>query len=449
MNKTFWSSRGIILRWTRSSSTEHLERQLVQRRSQGCLSRDPIVGSRGRLTCLLLTYLFLFSRPASAADPSELPTRLHSLSTGEAPPPPAQLPAGDDKGAASPPGATPCDDAALAAIRKVFTTAYQADSDSFQTAYSAYSSQWQILKPACETQHRESLLLSSVDNLAPVNLAISKIAAARADLNSLRDRLRLATDEASINALSTVAKQTVSLATSAYGAVSGSENWPDYRCSSDRGLTQDAHLSVTGHDGAAPPSIATTTANSYCAAFYAFGSFTGLATVRRGAVKSMCGGFSADGNFRSMCLVYGLTSSAISYIWKLGDTPAGLGGTAVMSLLVPYGGIRFTPSEGEFGRFVAIDLTAYSAYLTTGTIQAPQPTPCIQNGNALERSLHCETNPAVHPFAALGLGLTFGEDKVGYFSLTPVSLGFAQFGAQGIHPYFGMYASVLQLSGRF
>lgn len=365
------------------------------------------------------------------------------------------------------PGVTPdtsqCNDAAKKDLHRLFEAAYEATADNFPAAYRNYNAMWNALLSTCQHADKDaghydpnkplagpetSALIASVNALDPWDLAVQKVKTAPADIDAARDLLRLSTDEASINALSTRVKQTIALANAAYGAVAASEQWPAYTCARDGYLTSNATLAVPeAHPS--PKDGEEETANAYCAALFAYGNFNYQASRRRGAIKSLCGGFSADGQYRRVCLTYGAISSALSYIWKTGQDPAGMAGTAVLSLIVPYAGVRFTPFDDEFGRFLSFDVNIYSAFLTTGTLQNPQTTPCIANGNALERSFRCETNPVIHPYGAIGAGLTVGEDKVGYFSLMPLSFGYAQFGAQGIHPYFGMYASILQLTGRF
>jgi hypothetical protein len=165
-------------------------------------------------------------------------------------------------------------------------------------------------------------------------------------------------------------------------------------------------------------------------------------------MQSLCGGYDIDGKFRWTCLTYGVIASAVSYSWKLGDFPSGMRGSTLVSMAVPYGAFRITPSTRSFGRLIAIDVMLYSAYLST-TPASAAASACVANGNALERSLHCEANPTIHPYAALGIGVTFGKSGLGYVTLMPLSIGYAQYGAQGIFPYVSMFGSVLNVTGRF
>jgi hypothetical protein len=122
--------------------------------------------------------------------------------------------------------------------------------------------------------------------------------------------------------------------------------------------------------------------------------------------------------------------------------------SALMSFAVPYAAFRATPYNGTWTRFLAWDVLLYSAYISNPPSGAAA-TACTPSPNAIERNLHCESNPTIRPFASLGLAMTIGKDGIGYVSLIPVSIGFAKVGDQGVHPYFSMFASVLNVTGRF
>lgn len=169
---------------------------------------------------------------------------------------------------------------------------------------------------------------------------------------------------------------------------------------------------------------------------------------RRLAAANLCGGFNADGGVTRVCVTYGAFSAALSTIWFLDGAPDGLKGGRLLSVLVPYAGGRIIPFQ--YVPYLSLDLILYSAYITSGSVEtAPAATACGGGGNALLQNLPCETNPVIQPFAAFMAGVTLGRDNIGYLTLAPLTIGFAKVGSQGVHPYIGMLAGTLQLTGRF
>lgn len=237
-------------------------------------------------------------------------------------------------------------------------------------------------------------------------------------------------------------------ATAGGGGAAGSKNNDDGGPSRPKGHEPDHTAVVAGSDRITDRTEAEA-GKEICDARQAFSNLSYAMRVKVGASKSLCGGYDASGGFNRVCASYGFISAAVSQIWKLrSDGPSGSAGGRFVSLAIPYAGLRVIPWKRA--SFVAFDINAYSAYFTTDTLaSSPAPAKCTAASNAVERSLPCESKPQVRPYAALGAGFTLGRSGVGYISLVPLSIGFANFGAQGVHPFFGMYASSLQLTGTF
>jgi len=187
--------------------------------------------------------------------------------------------------------------------------------------------------------------------------------------------------------------------------------------------------------------------NQTCEARQLASVATYTAHLRRLASSDLCGGFDVDGTLSTYCVTYGAFAATISAIEFLDGAPAGLKNGRLLSVVVPYAGLRFPIHRIPY---LSFDLTLYSAYITTGSLDtAPAATPCGGGGNALLKSLPCETNPKIQPYASVLFGATLGQNNVGYLTLAPVTFGFARVGSQGVHPYIGMLAGTLQLTGKF
>lgn len=206
----------------------------------------------------------------------------------------------------------------------------------------------------------------------------------------------------------------------------------------------DANGNVTNekHDGITPALLD-------CRARRAWSQIVTESHLRLSATKSLCGGINSDGTMRTFCVSYGIVAASISQLWKIGSQPYGLSTGRLVSVAIPYIGLRWIPTMSY--SFLALDLNAYSAYFTSGTlgVTGSQPASCTGAQNALERSLPCEANPQIQPYAAVQFGATLGRDGIGYVTLAPISLGFGSFGNEGVHPYYAMVAGSLQLTGKF
>jgi len=185
-----------------------------------------------------------------------------------------------------------------------------------------------------------------------------------------------------------------------------------------------------------------------CEGRVVYESIQSEARWRRLAASNLCGGFDVDGQVRKVCLTYGVFASAISAITFLDGAPNGMKGGRLLSVLVPYAGVRIVPWYRI--PYLSIDLIIYSAYITSGTIDnKPASTSCGGGTNELLKTLPCEVNPTIRPYAAVLAGITLGKENVGYLTLAPATFGWAAVGSQGTHPYFGLLAGTLQLTGRF
>jgi hypothetical protein len=169
---------------------------------------------------------------------------------------------------------------------------------------------------------------------------------------------------------------------------------------------------------------------------------------RRLGASNLCGGFDPDGALTRWCITYGLFAATLSAIEFINSSPSGSRGGRLVSVFVPYAGLRVIP----FVRvpFLSFDFTLYSAFITSAGIDStPASTPCGGGGNALLRNLPCESNPKIQPYAAMLAGVTFGKDNIGYLTLAPLTLGVASVGSLGAYWYAGALAGTLQLTGRF
>jgi hypothetical protein len=125
-----------------------------------------------------------------------------------------------------------------------------------------------------------------------------------------------------------------------------------------------------------------------------------------------------------------------------------LEGGRLVSIAVPYAGVRWIPSLNV--SYLAVDLSVYSAYFTSASSDlSTKATTCTAGMNQLERLLPCEANPQMRPYAAMQLGVTIGRSGIGYVTASPISFGIAQIGNQGLAPYYGMVVSSLQITGQF
>jgi hypothetical protein len=191
----------------------------------------------------------------------------------------------------------------------------------------------------------------------------------------------------------------------------------------------------------------TTAQNQTCEARQLATSSVSTAHARRLASSNLCGGFDADGSLSRYCITYGAFAAAISAVEFLDKAPDGLKNGRLLSVLVPYAGLRIPT---QVVPYLSFDFTLYSAYITTGSIDTtPAPTPCGGGSTALLRNLPCEANPKIQPYAAFLAGVTLGQNNVGYLTLAPLTVGYARVGSQGVHPYIGVLAGTLQLTGKF
>jgi hypothetical protein len=369
--------------------------------------------------------------------------------------------------AADPPPPSSCDEQTKSEIHRLYKVLASATEANFDAAYSEFSLSWELAKNHCE----EKPLLEQTDQLDPTDVALRTLVAAAEDIEILNVRLKRTVDEAGINTVSSAAQKSIDLGTVAYGAMRKERRWSNFVCPAD---TTQSTVPVRSGTGAVlavakvvslsklpkdlvgvakehhPEELEFSTLGYYCRADRGYQSLKQTASKRRGAVRSLCGGYSDDGQFRTPCLVYGVLSSSVGYSWILDPGLKGTGRLPTLAAAVPYGAVRFILGEGEFWRFVALDLAVYSAFLSTNPSLLVKPSPnCATQDNGLTRALHCETNPAVRTFAGFSAGLTVGQSNVGYLTLAPISIGFAQIGDQGIRPVFGMYASALQITGKF
>ncbi len=352
---------------------------------------------------------------------------------GVPPAPGVKTAGGSSKPEATDTDRTTCSD--LCAARDAVWNASFVSTDAEKSAAQAYSQAFTDKKYAnC----------ADLFYLQPPSIedAYSELNAVVIQLGVTFARLQHMSNEADITALLNTAKSSTETALEDFAKIQPYWHILPATCDDD-GNAKD-HVSAKGEKV-----VAEEQESLVCRAQWLWEKIDSQSRTLLNATKSLCGGIDSDGQLRHWCAAYGIVAASLSQIWKLSQVPYGLQGGRLVSVAVPYIGIRYLPSINV--SFLALDLNLYSAYFTTAALtpNGTSGSSCFSGQNSLEKALPCESNPQIQPYAALQVGATFGRDGIGYVTLSPLNIGFANFGNEGVHPYFGLVAGSLQITGKF
>jgi hypothetical protein len=190
-----------------------------------------------------------------------------------------------------------------------------------------------------------------------------------------------------------------------------------------------------------------------------------IAASKERLAGSLCG-LRDDGTPRTTCGVAGVFGATLSQMFW--TSPMGAyGGSSTQrlaSVAVPFAAWRWAPlferepleaedPERLYGGYVAFEIGAYSAFLTKALAAAdPDPTlsSCSRDGGDFERRLPCQANAAIYPYLGTYAAMTAGRSGVGYITISPVTLGLAQVGAEkGLRWFAGWMMGIFQINGAF
>lgn len=372
---------------------------------------------------------------------------------GPAPGPPAPVGSALPAPAAGPPaphaaGKADCNNERLASTVELLDALSKAGPDALGDLYAKAKNIWNANYSQCKEQ-----LKKDARQPDPFTIVFHILLETPQVLSKRLADLEFATDEAAIAKVRDEARKRVQLADAAYFALATVEKWHSEACLDlndgdvarlDKILKDATQAEEWDKANKAASELA---CNALSRAHDRWRSIAAQAELRIKATKSLCGGFNAGGEFVKTCISYGITAATLSQVWMLTKEPFGMSGGRLLSVAVPFIGLRWTPSKSIY--FLAVDFTAYSAYFGSVVVATPKPTPCFSHPNALESALNCEANPEIKPYAALSAALTVGSRNLAYVSFAPINIGFASVGQHGTHFFYGLTVSSVTLTGSF
>ncbi|AUX39952.1 uncharacterized protein SOCE26_013470 [Sorangium cellulosum] len=157
--------------------------------------------------------------------------------------------------------------------------------------------------------------------------------------------------------------------------------------------------------------------------------------------------FDDVGRVNLVCISVGIIPASVSYVYYAA-MPKGYSGQysrQLASIGLPTASFRINPHP-----WFAIDIGGQLPAVLSFTADSNKTTSCTSDRNTFTDKLPCETRAELRPLVGIYTGVTFGVDRIGFLTLSPLSAGLARVGKQEKYTfYMGSFAGVLQLSNTF